>query len=80
LLKTSLLKHHIPFFRKRAHSKYGEKVTALANVWLDETLRKLEIKYVAHINTGTVSTALKSAESELFGKISLDAEKAKLIM
>ena len=80
LLKASLLKHHIPFFKKRVHGEYGEKVTALTNVWLDETLRKLEIDYVAQINTGTVSTALKSAESELFGKISLDAEKVKLIM
>ena len=24
-LKACLLKHHIPFFKKRAHSEYGEK-------------------------------------------------------
>ena len=79
LLKACLLKHHISFFKKRSHSEYGEKVTADANKWLDETLRKLKIDYVAQINTGTVSTALKRAEKELFSKLSIDAEKAKLI-
>ncbi len=54
-------------------------MTAIANEWLDETLRKLEIDYVAQINTGSVSTALKYAEKELFGSLSIDAEKAKLI-
>jgi len=79
LLKACLLKHHIPFFKKRAHSEYGEKVTAAANEWLDETLRKFEIDYVAQINTSTASMALKYAEKELFSKISIDTEKAKLI-
>jgi len=79
LLKACLLKHHTPFFKKRAHSEYGEKVTAVENKWLDETLRKLEIDYVAQINSGTVNTALKLAEKELFGRISIDAEKTKLI-
>ncbi len=79
LLKACLLKHHILFFKKRAHSEYGEKVTAIANKWLNETLRKLEIDYVAQINTGSVSTALKHAEKELFSRISIDAEKKKLI-
>lgn len=79
LLKACLLKHHIAFFRKRAHGKYGEKVTALTNPWLKRTLEGLGIDYVAQINTGTVSTALKSAETELFDKVSLDAEQAALI-
>ena len=79
LLKACLLKHHILFFKKRIHSEYGENVTAAANEWLDETLRKLEIDYVAQINTGTISTALKVAEKELFSSLSIDAEKAKLI-
>ena len=79
LLKASLLKHHIAFFRKRAHGEYGEKVTALTNPWLKKTLEGLEIDYVAQINTGTVSTALKSAEAELFGKVSIDAGHAALI-
>ena len=79
LLKACLLKHHMAFFKKRAHSEYGEKVTAVTNKWLDETLRKLEIDYVAQINTGTVNTALKLAEKELFGRPSMDAEKTKLI-
>lgn len=34
---------------------------------------------MAQINTGTISTVLKSAEDELFGKILLDSEKTKLI-
>lgn len=80
LLKACLLKHHIPFFKKRAHGEYGEKVTAVTNEWLDGVLRKLEIDYVAQINTGTVSTALKNAEKELFRKIPTDTEKAKLII
>ena len=79
LLKACLLKHHTPLFKKRAHSEYGEKVTAVANKWLDETLRKLEINYVAQINTGTVNTALKLAEKELFASLSIDAEKTQLI-
>jgi len=54
-------------------------VTAVANKWLDETLRKLEIDYVAQINTGTVSTALKYAKKELFDSLLIDTEKAKLI-
>ncbi len=79
LLKASLLKHHIPFFRKRAHGEYGEKVTALTNPWIKKTLEGLEIDYLAQINTGTVSTALKSAEAELFDKVSIDAEQSALI-
>jgi len=79
LLKSCLLKHHIAFFRKRAHGEYGEKVTALNNPWLKQTLETLQIDYVAQINTGTVSTALKSAEKELFDKISIDAEQTALI-
>ena len=39
LLKACLLKHHMVFFKKRAHSEYGEKVTAVTNKWLDESLR-----------------------------------------
>ena len=79
LLKACLLKHHIPFFKKRSHSEYGEKVTADTNKWLDETLRKLEIDYIAQINTGSVSTALKYAEKDLFSRIMIDANKAELI-
>ncbi len=79
LLKASLLKHHIPFFRKRAHGEYGEKVTALTNPWLKKTLEALQIDYLAQINTGTVSTALKSAEAELFDKVSIDTEQSALI-
>ncbi|NOQ80668.1 MAG: hypothetical protein GQ546_14865 [Gammaproteobacteria bacterium] len=79
LLKACLLKHHICFFKKRAHSEYGEKVTAVANEWLDQTLRELEIDYVAQINTGTVRTAIRYAQKELFNRILIDAEKAKLI-
>ncbi|MEA2091882.1 MAG: hypothetical protein U9O83_05925 [Campylobacterota bacterium] len=80
LLKASLLKHHIPFFKKRAYGEYGEKVTATTNRWLDETLKRLEINYVAQINTGSVSMALKSAEKKLFCKLQLDTQKAKLIL
>jgi len=79
LLKASLLKHQIPFFKKRAHGEYGEKVIASANPWLKETLNTLQIAYIAQINTGTVSTALRSAEEMLFEKISFDPKKAKLI-
>jgi hypothetical protein len=79
LLKACLLKHQIPFFKKRAHGEYGEKVTASDNRWLKETLIVLQIDYLAQINTGTISTAIKSAEKELFDKISLGPEKAKLI-
>jgi len=79
LLKACLLKHQIPFFKKRAHGEYGETVTADSNEWLDEILRKGEIEYVAQINTGTISTALKNAENKLFGKIPFDAEKSALI-
>ncbi len=79
LLKACLLRHHVAFFRKRAHGQYGEKVTALTNPWLETTLEVLQIDYVAQINTGTVSIALKSAETELFEKVSIDAEHAALI-
>lgn len=30
LLKACLLKHHIPFFKKRAHGEYGNRVTPMA--------------------------------------------------
>lgn len=79
LLKACLLKHQIPFFKKRAHGEYGERATASENEWLEKTLQALQIEYVAQINTGTISTAIKSAEQELFEKISLYPEKAKLI-
>ncbi|MEA3417982.1 MAG: hypothetical protein U9Q90_01190 [Campylobacterota bacterium] len=79
LLKASLLKHQIPFFKKRAHGEYGEKVTASDNEWLKGTLQTLQIDYVAQINTGTISTAIKSAEATLFEKISFNPEKAELI-
>ena len=78
-LKSCLLKHHIPFFKKRAHGEYGSRVTAQKNPWLKETLDNLEIEYVAQINTGTISTALKSAQEELFGKSTLGLDKEKLI-
>ena len=79
LLKACLLKHHIAFFRKRAYGEYGKKITTLSNPWLETTLEKLQIDYVAQINTGTVSNALKSAETELFSKPSIDPEYAALI-
>lgn len=79
LLKACLLKHHIPCFKKRAHAEYGEKVTASTNNWLETELKALQIDYVAEINTGTVSTALKSAETQLFKKLSIDPERAALI-
>ena len=79
LLKASLLKHHIPFFKKRAHCEYGNRVCAASNPWLEETLKNLQIEYVAQINTGTISTALKSTEEELFGNTAFDPKKEKLI-
>ena len=79
LLKASLLKHHIPFFKKRAHGEYGEKVTALSNPWLEEALKTLQIDYIAQINTGTISTAIRSAEEQLFEKVSFNPQKEKLV-
>jgi len=79
LLKSCLLKHHIAFFRKRAHGEYGSKVTASSNIWLQATLKTLQIDYIAQINTGTISTAIRSAEESLFGHISFDTQKSKLI-
>jgi len=79
LLKSCLLKYHISFFKKRANAKYGRKVTASNNAWLKVTLEKLQIDYIAQINTGTISTAIRSAEEELFGHISFDPQKEKLI-
>lgn len=79
LLKACLLRHRIPFFRKRAHCEYGPTVTAQNNVWLSKTLEELQITYIAEINTGTISTALRSAEKALFTTISFDPRKAELI-
>lgn len=79
LLKACLLKHHIPFFRKRAHGEYGNRVKAASNPWLDKTLKDLQIEYVAQINTGTISTALKSTQEELFGTTAFDPKKEQLI-
>jgi len=79
LLKACLLKYHISFFKKRAHAEYGKKVSASSNVWLKATLNTLEIDYIAQINTGTISTAIRSAEELLFGHISFDPQKEKLI-
>ena len=79
LLKACLLRHHIPFFRKRAHGEYGSRVTARNNTWLADTLEGLQITYIAEINTGTISTAIRSAEEALFPNIPLDPQKAKLI-
>ena len=79
LLKASLLRHHIPFFRKRAHAEYGERVTADTNPWLQTTLEEMQISYVAQINTGTVTTALRSAENELFPTLPIDPGEAALI-
>jgi len=79
LFKASLLKHHIPFFKKRANYEYGEKVTALNNEWLNKTLTRLEIHYVAEINTSTITTVLKYAERNFFDKIAFDTQKSKLI-
>jgi hypothetical protein len=79
LLKASLLKYEVPFFRKRAHCEYGNKVTAEKNPWLEVTLKSLQIEYIAQINTGTLSTAIKSAQEVLFEKISYDTKKADLV-
>ena len=79
LLKACLLKHHIAFFKKRASAEYGREVTAPSNAWLKATLNTLEIDYIAQINTGTISTAIRSAEDKLFGHISFDPQKEKLI-
>lgn len=79
LLKACLLKHHIPFFKKRAHGEYGNSVTATENLWLKETLETLEITYIAQINTGTISTSLKSAQEALFGNTAFDPKKETLI-
>jgi len=79
LLKACLLKHDIPFFKKRAHCEYGNRISAAGNPWLEKTLKYLQIEYVAQINTGTISTALKSAEQELFGNTTFDPKKEKLI-
>jgi len=79
LLKACLLRHHIPFFKKRAHGEYGSRVTAKNNAWLRQTLDDLQITYLAEINTGTISTALRSAEASLFSKGDFDPKKAELI-
>lgn len=65
--------------KKRAHAKYGNRVTAVHNPWLKKTLETLLIDYIAQINTGTISTALKNAQEELFGGITFDPKKEKLI-
>jgi hypothetical protein len=79
LLKASLFKHQIPFFRKRANCEYGSKVTAIHSPWLRETFKSLKIKYIAEINTGTFGTAIKSSQEILFDKISYDEQKAKVL-
>lgn len=79
LLKASLLKHHVNFFHKRSSAEYGPKVTASTNRWLSEILKELGIFYIAQINTGTITTALKHASEELFTRSWVDKEKAKLI-
>jgi len=79
LLKSCLLKYHISFFKKRAHGEYGKRVTSSSNAWLKATLKTLEIDYIAQINTGTISTAIRSAEESLFGHISFDPQKETLI-
>ena len=79
LLKSCLLKYHISFFKKRAHGEYGNRVTASNNIWLRATLKTLQIDYIAQINTGTISTAIRTAEESLFGHISFDPQKEKLI-
>ncbi len=79
LLKACLLRHHIAFFKKRAHGEYGGKVTARHNHWLQHTLNELQIEYIAQINTGTISTAIRSAEEELFGKVAFNPKKAVLV-
>ena len=79
LLKSCLLKYHIAFFKKRANAEYGRKVTAPSNVWLKVTPEDLQIDHIAQINTGTISTAIRSAEELLFGHTSFDPQKEKLI-
>ncbi|MDD3591086.1 MAG: hypothetical protein PHO65_00395 [Sulfurovum sp.] len=79
LLKACLLRHHIPFFRKRANGEYGERVTADTNSWLQSTLEAMQISYVAQINTGTVTTALRCAESELFPSLPVNPGQTALI-
>ena len=79
LLKASLIKHDVPFFKKRAHGEYGQKVIASSNPALERLLKEQEIEYIAQINTGTISTALKSAEKNLFPKIGLDPISSTLI-
>jgi len=79
LLKACMLKHQVNFFHRRAHGEYGPKVAALTNEWLAQTLHKLDISYVAQINTGTVSTKIKHAEAEFFIKPWMNQEKVKLI-
>jgi len=79
LLKACMLKHQVNFFHRRAHGKYGPKVTAFTNEWLAQTLDELDITYVAQINTGTVNTTLKHAKAELFTKPWVNQEKVKLI-
>lgn len=79
LLKAVLLRHEIPFLKKRAHAEYGQKVFAKNNPWLQKHLDTLGITYIAQINTGTVTIALKSAEKYLYPKIALDESKQKLI-
>jgi hypothetical protein len=74
LLKACLLKHGALFFKKRAHGEYGEKVTANSNSRLQEMLNELKIDYVAQINTGTISNALKHAENKLFNSLPLAME------
>ena len=76
---SGVTKYHIPFFKKRAHGEYGDKVTAKDNFWLSNTLEDLQISYIAQINTGTISTAIRSAEEALFKQNSFDLQKTKLI-
>ena len=74
-----MLKRQVNFFHRRAHGKYGPKVTAFTNEWLAQTLKEKDIFYIAQINTGTISTTLKRAEVELFTKPWMNQEKVKLI-
>jgi len=79
LLKACLLKHHIPFFKKRSNGRYGKKVTAKNNEWLNNVLEQRKIKYIAEINTGTIGTTLKYAKNDLFNKIPIDPKKAQML-
>ena len=79
LLKAALLRHEVSFFRKRAHAEYGPRVRSSQNRWLQDELDTLEIDYIAQINTGTVSTALRSAKETLFEKIALAPTQQDLI-